>query len=329
MFGRKKEEDVDQDIVNGTDDDHIRDINSDRTLTNDDAHGVQPSKAQIKRATRTRLIWALISSFLLLLTVIFLILVEVGDTSPNGIRSTIRFIRLDLTNIVPTTVPNSLLINSIAQTLGLHDFYDVGLWGFCEGYNGQGVTQCSKPKVLWWFNPVEIIQSELLAGASIALPAEINNVLGLIRTVSHWMFGLFLSGACVSFVMIFLVPLSVFSRWATLPIMIFTFLAALTTTVASVIATVLFIIMKNAITSVTQINIGATIGAKMFAFMWIASATSILAWLIQLGQCCCCASRRDVKKGKKMGSKKAWNGAGSDMSEKEPAKRRGWFKAKD
>lgn len=120
------------------------------------------------------------------------------------------------------------------------------------------------------------------------------------------MFALFLSGACLSFVMMFLVPLSVYSRWATLPIMIFTFLAALFTTVASVIATVLFIIMKNAVTSVTELNIGAQIGVKMFAFMWIAAGAAILAWLIQLSLCCCCASRRDVKRGKKKGNKKAW-----------------------
>lgn len=64
-------------------------------------------------------------------------------------------------------------------------------------------------------------------------------MLKLVRIVSHWMFGLFLTGACLDFLMIFLAPLAVFSRWASLPLMIFTFLAALCTTVASVIATVM------------------------------------------------------------------------------------------
>ena len=110
--------------------------------------------------------WALISSFLLLITVIFLILVEVGCTSTSSIRSSIYFINIDLTNIFPESVPNAAIINSIAQTIGLHDFYRVGLWGFCEGYNGQGVTDCSKPQTLYWFNPVEIILNELLSGAT-------------------------------------------------------------------------------------------------------------------------------------------------------------------
>lgn len=126
----------------------------------------EPSKAQIKRATRTRLCWSLISSFLLVLTVIFMILVETGNINTGNYEAHTYFIRLNLTNIVPTSVPNSGLINSIAQTLGLHDFYQVGLWNFCEGYNAQGVTSCSKPQTLYWFNPVQIILNELLAGAS-------------------------------------------------------------------------------------------------------------------------------------------------------------------
>ena len=118
--------------------------------------------------------------------------------------------------------------------------------------------------------------------------------------------------------MIFLVPLAVYSRWASLPLMIGTFLAALFTAVASVLATVMFIIMQNAITQVQQLNIGASIGIEMFVFMWIAAGTAILAWIIQLSLCCCCASRRDVKKGKKRGSMKAWKNDSPNMSEKAP-----------
>lgn len=72
----------------------------------------------------------------------------------------------DISDIIPVSVPNAVLINSIAQSLGLHDFYTVGLWNYCEGYNGQGTTSCSDPQTLYWFNPVEIIQSQLLAGAT-------------------------------------------------------------------------------------------------------------------------------------------------------------------
>lgn len=119
---------------------------------------------------------------------------------------------------------------------------------------------------------------------------------------------------------------SLYSRWWAVIIMIFTFLAALCITVASVIATVLFIIMRDVFRSNTTVNIGATIGVPMFAMMWTASATAIWAWLIQLGLMCCCASRRDIKKGKKRGSKKAWEG--SETAVKEQNKRRFAFFAR-
>lgn len=154
MFGRKKKSESN--------------TSDDRTLAdNTDFH---PTHDQIKRATRTRLCWALITSLLLLISVVFLILVEIGNTSIGHILNGIYFIKLDLTNIVPQTIPDAVLINSLAQSLGLHDFYTVGLWNFCEGYNGEGVTNCASPHTLYWFNPVAILQSELLAGATSPSP---------------------------------------------------------------------------------------------------------------------------------------------------------------
>jgi hypothetical protein len=126
------------------------------------------SKEQLKRATRTRKTWVLLTSFFLFVALIFLILVEISNIKNKSVINDWYFIRLDLSNVVPSSVPNFALINTIAQTLGLHDFYQVGLWGFCEGYKGEGVTSCSSPQTLYWFNPVEILRNELLAGASSA-----------------------------------------------------------------------------------------------------------------------------------------------------------------
>ena len=162
MFGRKKKVAA-ADGADGMDGvEGGRHSGSERTLTND----FQPTKQQVKRATRTRLCWSLFASFCLLLAVVFLILVELGDTKIMPVLNKIYFINLNLTNIIPNTVPDAVLINSIAQSIGLHDFYTVGLWGFCEGYNGQGTTACSTPETLYWFDPVSILQNELLSGAS-------------------------------------------------------------------------------------------------------------------------------------------------------------------
>ncbi|KAJ5691387.1 Actin cortical patch SUR7/pH-response regulator PalI [Penicillium malachiteum] len=153
-----------------------------------------------------------IRSFLYLIAWIFLVLVEIGNLYNKPVLRDTYFLYLDLSNIIPVSVPNSVLINSIARSIGLHDFYQVGLWNFCEGYDDEGITGCSKPKALYAFNPVNIILNELLSGASIALPSSITSPLHLAKVASRWMFGIFLAAAVLNFIMIFLSPLAVSSR---------------------------------------------------------------------------------------------------------------------
>lgn len=141
--------------------DTASDQSSDKVLTEE-----LLTKAQIKRATRVRNGFGWFSSTCLLVTIVFLILVEIGNTSNKPVLRSLWFISLNLSNVVPSSVPLSAFLNTVARTLGLHDFYQVGLWNFCEGYLDSGITHCSKSKTLYWFNPVKIISSELLAGAA-------------------------------------------------------------------------------------------------------------------------------------------------------------------
>ncbi|ESZ95739.1 hypothetical protein SBOR_3846 [Sclerotinia borealis F-4128] len=285
------------------------DKSSDRTLTpgHENPNHVPGATFDIKRATQARKTAIYISSFLYLISFIFLILTIIGNTHDRSVLRQTWFFRLDLTNIIPESVGTSItLTNSLARSLGLHDFYQVGLWNFCEGYNSDGITSCSPPKNLYWFNPVEILLNELLSGATVALPADINKILSLIRIASHIMFGFFITGTIMNFLNIFLSPVVLYSRWISGAYAIWTFISALLTTAATIIATIMFIIFRNVITSQAGLNIGAKIGTQMFAFMWIGSSCSIIAWVIHVGMCCCGASRRDVKSGRRPGSKKAY-----------------------
>lgn len=147
------------------------------------------------------------------------------------------------------------------------------------------------------------------------MPANVNDILDLIKLASNWMFGLFLTGTCLSFALIFLMPVSVYSRWLALVVAILAFLNALFVTVAAVVATVMFVIFRNVIGGVSELNIHADIGITMFVFMWIASAFTIFACLVQISLCCCCASRRDVKNGRKRGSEKAYQMSGLEAAD--------------
>ncbi|KAI1875543.1 uncharacterized protein JN550_001829 [Neoarthrinium moseri] len=273
----------------------------------------------IKRRTKTRRNAIITSCFCYLVAVVFLILVEVGNTNGSRVRGDIYFFRLDLADIMPSSVSglSSLtLTNSIARTLGLHDFYQIGLWNFCEGYEDEGITSCSTPTNLWWFNPVEILQSELLAGASIALPSEVNTVLTILRIASQVMFGFFLAGLVLNFVLMLLAPIVLYSRWWSLPFSLFSFLAALMVIAAACVATVMALVFKYALTSQTELNIVVVIGTKMFAFMWIAAGFTLLAFLIHAGMGCCCTSRRDIRTGRKGGR----NMAASPSTSEKPSR---------
>lgn len=187
------------------------------------------------------------------------------------------------------------------------------------------MVYCSPPRRLYWFNPVEILLNELLAGATIVLPAQINDILDLIKIASNVMFGCFLTGVSMNFVSIFLAPITLYSRWWSLPFAIWTFIATLLTTVATIIGTVMFVIFRNVITSQREINIGATLGNTMFGLMWTGTAFSLFGFAIHLCLSCCCASRRDVRTGRKKGSKHAYGGDGARMSEKKGVgKKRRW-----
>jgi len=158
-----------------------------------------------------------VASVSYLVSFVFLVLILVGSTSNRTVLRDVYFFKLDLSNIIPLSAPNAMLINSIARTLGLHDFYQVGLWNFCEGYNNVGITFCSTPKTLYWFNPVDVLTNELLAGATIALPTQVVTILNILRLASQIMFGFFLTACILTFLLILSSPLVLWSRWYSLP----------------------------------------------------------------------------------------------------------------
>jgi hypothetical protein len=250
-------------------------------------------------------------AFIYLIALVFIILVEIGNLNGKSVIRDTYFLNINISDIVPTTVPNASLLNSLAQSIGLHDFYQVGLWGYCEGYNDAGITYCSPPKTLYWFNPVEIILSELLAGASITLPEEIISILKIVKTASQWMFGLFMTGAVLTLLSIFLAPMAFSSkpRWEhkrkriffrSFPIVFLTFFAFLCTAAASVVATVMFVIFTNVLNNdAADLNIVPTLGVQMLAFEWTATGLLLLGLLMQLGTCCgicCCNGRKKAMK---------------------------------
>jgi len=234
----------------------------------------------------------IVATIFYLITIPFLILVSIGNTHINSTLNDIYFFKLDVSQIIPISVANSQLLNSVARSLGLHDFYSVGLWNYCEGYLDEGVTHCSTPTSFYWFNPVEILVSQLLAGASIALPSEVTTILKLLELGSKIMYAFFTAGTVINFVLMLVSPLVLYTRWFSLAISILGAISGLIITVAAIIATVISVAAKVALTAQDELNISAEIGYKMFGFMWVAAVFTDLAFILHSAMGCCCRPDR-------------------------------------
>ncbi|KAI1809543.1 SUR7/PalI family-domain-containing protein [Poronia punctata] len=260
------------------------------------------AKAVLKGATKTRRNAIIVLSICYLIAIVFLILVEIGNTRGSSILRNIYFFKLDLSHVLAQSASTSLSLQaSVARTLGLHDFYQVGLWNFCEGYETDGITHCSSPDASFWFNPVKILLDELLAGASIALPYEVNDILNILRIASHVMFAFFLAGLILDGVLLAVSLAVLYSRWWSLPIGVMSFFAALFTVVAAILGTVMAIVFKAALNSQPDLGVEALIGTKMLVYEWIGAGFTLVAFFIHAALGCCCTSRRDMRTGRKGG----------------------------
>ncbi|KAH8170638.1 SUR7/PalI family protein [Sarocladium implicatum] len=241
-----------------------------------------------RTAPPTRRNTAIAAAVFYFLTIPFLIMVLIGNTHINSTLNKLWFFKLDVSHIIPISVENSQLLNSVARSLGLHDFYSVGIWNYCEGYNDEGVTHCSAPEALFWFNPVAVLVSQLLAGATIALPSQVNTILTLLRVGSRVMFVFFITSIGMNFILLLLSPLAMKTRWWSLFITIFGFLSAIFVTVGAIIATAIGVAAKVALTAQDQLNIRANIGITVLVFMWLSAVFTVVAFLMHAAMGCCC-----------------------------------------
>lgn len=135
--------------------------------------------------------------------------------------------------------------------------------------------------------------SELLAGATIALPSEVNTILSLLELGQQTMFGLFLTSLVVNTILLLATPLALRSRVWSLPISIIACISGLLLTSASALATIMVFGAKWALTQQTALNIKVDAGVPMFAFMWTAVALTDVAFLLHAFMGCFCYMKRE------------------------------------
>jgi len=257
-------------------------------------------------ASILRICWNIFPLLFSLIALCFTLLVIISGTSAHNDLANVYFMRINTTDIISSSVPDSGAYNTIAESLGLHDFYQTSLWGYCEGDNtpngSNNVTFCSKPAALYWFDPVSIFSNELFSGQSVVIPSSIQNDFNKVETASHWMFAMYLVGVILVFLEVLIGFTTLCTRVGSVITTIVSFLAFLFVAAATVVAQVMFAIYRNAINnSITQFNVQASLGTTMFAFGWAATAAAAAAFIGFLFGICCGTgeSRRWRRRGEK------------------------------
>ncbi|KAF1990319.1 hypothetical protein K402DRAFT_439749 [Aulographum hederae CBS 113979] len=255
-------------------------------------------------------------------SLVCIVLALLGQQSKGGLQSSIYFFKADLSNftanpanidtsnipdIPGTTVDNNLLaaLTRVADAGNLKDFYQVGLWNYCDGeiQNGNAnVDFCSDRKANFWFNPVEVWGLNGTSAQEL-FPKELNDGLNVYKKVAGWMFTAYIVALCLTIGEILLGFLAIFSRWGSfittivsavsIPLdphscnasSIFTIAAALT-------STILYASLTAAVnTALKPYNIHASLGNRMLSIVWLAVAFSLGAGLFWTFSVCCCSGK--------------------------------------
>lgn len=254
--------------------------------------------------------------------ILIVIGVMLGQTSTAGglvqkqyfMRLDTRYITIpDNLDLIPGTnldnlVANKANINTKVQgavkDLGIKEFYTAGFWGYCSGtYDKNNNTEnvvCSKPKALFSFNIVDIINSEKKSGAAdLKFPDDVTKVFNTVNAVSRITWILFMIGIVATGVEFVVGWFGLLSRWGSCCTTIVANIAFIALLGGAVMNTALYAIMSSAFNK-TYGNFGvkAYFNNYTYGTMWAGVAFSLAAAIFWLMSTCCCSGRRDsVMKG--------------------------------
>jgi hypothetical protein len=114
-------------------------------------------------------------------------------------------------------IDNDLLkaLQGAASSKELKDFYQVGLWSYCEGDKVDGketITFCSSAKSSFWFDPFAVWELKDTS-AQKALGEDLQKGLNTYKKVAGWMVWSFIIAICLSAAEFILGFFAIFSRW--------------------------------------------------------------------------------------------------------------------
>ncbi|CAG8898121.1 unnamed protein product [Penicillium egyptiacum] len=269
-------------------------------------------------------------------SLICIIMVGLGCTKASSdTLNNLYFIRLDLSNIsqgsgVTSEITDrladagitSVTAEEVSATIktfqddgNIADFYDIGLWGYCEGNSTNGkdtVSTCTDPKAQFYFNPSSILgMSE--AQLEKELGSGMKKTMNVYKAVSKWMFIAYLVAFIATCAQVLLGIFAIFSRWGSCVTTIVSIVSFLFTLGASLTSTIMFSIAKGSLgTALKVYGVEVDLGKNIYVATWLAVAFSLAATFFWMFSTCCCSGRSPY------GHKDRHNTRGSITAEKAP-----------
>ena len=200
-------------------------------------------------------------------------------------------------------IDNNLLqaLQGAASSKELKDFYQVGLWSYCEGDKDdktgkETITFCSASKSNFWFDPFSVWELKDTSAQKV-LGEDLKNGLATYKKVAGWMvwsFGIALVLSAAEFIIGFF---AIFSRWGSLVTTIVSTAQTVFILAAASTATAVYAALVGVFESVLKpYNIRATMGKQMLSVVWLAVAFGVASGLFWLFSVCCCSGKSAHKK---------------------------------
>jgi len=233
------------------------------------------------------------------------------STSSSSSSSTLS----SLLNLIPDEITDGVTneineqIDKFRERVGIEDFYSAHMLNYCEGQYEPGekpnatlsekdisknVTECSKSRATYKFNPTEIIQNALnKSGVDVTLsdlkwPEDLQDGIDALNTLMAAMFVLYVLAICLIFVTLVAAAISLFlsgsSRLTPCVNFLLATLAFLTIGLASALVTAVMVKGTDVINEHgNTIGLEADRGNKFLALTWAATGlmlVALVAWIV-------------------------------------------------
>lgn len=188
----------------------------------------------------------------------------------------------------------SSLLSQAKNELNLKDFYDVGLFGYCDGNvtnNEFDTTYCSKAKAAFWFDPVDVWGLNG-TGVEDILPTDLQKDLKTYKAVAKWMFVAYIVAFASTIVELLVGLTAICGRLGSCITTLVSSVSLLFIVAASVTSTVLYAVVKEAFNkNLKDYGIKGTMGKNIYVTTWLAVAFSLAASLFWMLSSCCCSGK--------------------------------------